>query len=772
MENNGLEKKPSDKSFKIGRWVVSPGLNTIHSGDEEVTLVPRVMELLVCLAQKSPHPVSQDELFETIWPNQVVSDSSLYQAVAQLRKSLGDTDKTKQYVERISGKGYRLIKPVEDCLNEEQASISSQLAPEPATIQNESPFAQREQPQKDNPQANRRSTQRNTVIMGLGVLTVLVASFFIYFGLSPNHDANPRTERRVSSNDFDLKQARSIALIRLETNQVQSDYQSRLDAFNDVLLTQLGLASGIKVVSLNQRLDEPAVDLYLAGKILTEDKQVRLFLRLEKVSNQEVVWAKLFTGNMDSLFDLQDEVTRGLLGLLDKKQNNASFSQQTVNSKAFDQYLIARHLWEKRRAGSLIQAKEILEELRDKQTLFPLAAVALCETYHFLYLYSDWDLSQATERCRPLLDLALEREPNLGQALAAKALLLSSSGDRDGAKLTFEKAIQLSPNYALAYLWYGNLLRNQGQYQRALRMSKKAYELAPMSPVINRSLAYSHLNLRGVKEAKYFYDRALALEPNYIHRAISDLDFFPLTFERASAFIVWADDNPRVFQRQSVYKLNLAQVWLALGELNKVEQIVAEFEENGLNPQFTLYVKASLQIQRGEFGAAAETFRQRLTLEMEKERVFVPYVQALDWSGNSKQAFEQYIDWFPELNKTELDVDDNNLLQLMFFIPLKRKIQPQWAWQELTERVDSKLAQRGYSPSLQVAEWLAYRGELESASNMLQKMMANGWLPDTNSEPFAFHRVRMLFEQVGLGAAEFEAALRENRERAISSLNE
>jgi DNA-binding winged helix-turn-helix (wHTH) protein len=48
----------------------------------------------------------------SVWQQQVVSDSSVYQAIAQLRKALGDTAAEPTYIQRVSGKGYRLIAQV------------------------------------------------------------------------------------------------------------------------------------------------------------------------------------------------------------------------------------------------------------------------------------------------------------------------------------------------------------------------------------------------------------------------------------------------------------------------------------------------------------------------------------------------------------------------------------------------------------------------------------------------------------------------------------
>jgi len=70
-------------------------------------LEPRAMRLLAVLAQAGGEVVRADELLEAVWPGLVVTPSSLYDAVAQLRKVLGP-----DHIATVPRKGYRLVTPV------------------------------------------------------------------------------------------------------------------------------------------------------------------------------------------------------------------------------------------------------------------------------------------------------------------------------------------------------------------------------------------------------------------------------------------------------------------------------------------------------------------------------------------------------------------------------------------------------------------------------------------------------------------------------------
>ena len=98
--------------FRLGTWFVQPGLNRLSDDDQVVTLAPRVMDVLVCLARRPGEIVSADELLDIVWQGRAHVDNTIYQAITHLRYALGDDAHQPRYIETISKKGYRLIGPV------------------------------------------------------------------------------------------------------------------------------------------------------------------------------------------------------------------------------------------------------------------------------------------------------------------------------------------------------------------------------------------------------------------------------------------------------------------------------------------------------------------------------------------------------------------------------------------------------------------------------------------------------------------------------------
>src|SRR5271165_369432 len=93
-------------AVQIGDWIVNPALDTISKGTETHKLEPRTMHLLMCLANSAGAVVSVESLLAEVWAGVVVGSASVYQAVSQLRKLLGDVDANPTYIVTIARKGY------------------------------------------------------------------------------------------------------------------------------------------------------------------------------------------------------------------------------------------------------------------------------------------------------------------------------------------------------------------------------------------------------------------------------------------------------------------------------------------------------------------------------------------------------------------------------------------------------------------------------------------------------------------------------------------
>ena len=101
-------------SFRVGgAYHVEPSLNRVTGPGGVSRLEPKVMAVLVCLAERAGHAVPKNRLFESAWPDTAVTDDVLTRAVSELRRVFDDDARRPHVIETIAKGGYRLVAPVE-----------------------------------------------------------------------------------------------------------------------------------------------------------------------------------------------------------------------------------------------------------------------------------------------------------------------------------------------------------------------------------------------------------------------------------------------------------------------------------------------------------------------------------------------------------------------------------------------------------------------------------------------------------------------------------
>ncbi|HWM94127.1 MAG TPA: protein kinase [Thermoanaerobaculia bacterium] len=109
-----------EPDFFVADWRVRPALGQLERGDASVSIEPRTMQVLACLARHAPNVVSKQRLIREVWGEAFVTDEVLSHAVWELRKAFGDEARNSRYIQTIARKGYRLV-----------AEVSFGAAPEP-----------------------------------------------------------------------------------------------------------------------------------------------------------------------------------------------------------------------------------------------------------------------------------------------------------------------------------------------------------------------------------------------------------------------------------------------------------------------------------------------------------------------------------------------------------------------------------------------------------------------------------------------------------------
>jgi DNA-binding winged helix-turn-helix (wHTH) protein len=97
------------QGFRISDWRVEPQLNTLTGPDKTAHLEPKVMQVLLCLAEQAGQVIPKERLIQRVWPDTFVSDDVLTRSISELRRAFGDDPKEPRFIQTIPRGGYRLI---------------------------------------------------------------------------------------------------------------------------------------------------------------------------------------------------------------------------------------------------------------------------------------------------------------------------------------------------------------------------------------------------------------------------------------------------------------------------------------------------------------------------------------------------------------------------------------------------------------------------------------------------------------------------------------
>jgi Tol biopolymer transport system component/DNA-binding winged helix-turn-helix (wHTH) protein len=98
--------------FRFDHYILDSGTRTLSRQDALVTLTPKVFQTLLVLVENHHRVMSKAELFEQLWPQQVVEEANLTQNISILRKALEEAAYGKRFIATFHGHGYRFVEPV------------------------------------------------------------------------------------------------------------------------------------------------------------------------------------------------------------------------------------------------------------------------------------------------------------------------------------------------------------------------------------------------------------------------------------------------------------------------------------------------------------------------------------------------------------------------------------------------------------------------------------------------------------------------------------
>ncbi len=418
--------------------------------------------------------------------------------------------------------------------------------------------------------------------------------------------------------------AKSIAVLPFVDLSQAKDQEYFCDGISEEILDALAKVQGLRVVArtssfsfkgknadvaeIGQKLN---VQNVLEGSLRREGNRIRVTAQLINARDGFHIWSDTFERELQSVFVVQDEITRSIVDALKIKLAVAPAQRSRPNTQAYDDYLRGLYLSNKSDEESLRQSLTWFERALEKDADLASAWTGIAKAWLWL---ADAYIKplEAYPKVRDAAVKALAMDEQEAEAhcyFGETKRILDRNLSGDEAEL--KRALEIDANSATAYLFLALLKSAQGDLDEGVKEIKRAEKLDPYSPTII-SFAVGIYGAAGrFDDGIAAGKRMVQLDPSYIYfepalaeayRAKGDLPAAAAIYEKAreqthspsgGLAITYAkmgrtDDARRILDQlleksrhQYVSGESIAAVYIALGEYdNAFSWLERAFEEH------------------------------------------------------------------------------------------------------------------------------------------------------------------------------------------------
>ena len=469
--------------FRFGSFRLDTRLFELRRDDTPVPIEPQVFDLLRLLIENRDEIVSKDEIIDTVWNGRIVSEATLSSRMNAARRAVGDDGNRQDVIRTLPRRGFRFVQPVEV---EDNGAASGHVSENDAPLEIADPEMHQQVRFSDKP-------------------SIAVLPF-------DNMSGDPEQEYFSDGITGDI----ITALSRFRWFFVIARNSSFAYKGRNVDVRKVGRELGVRYV--------------LEGSVRRGGNRLRITAQLVEAATGNHLWAEMYDGALEDVFDLQDRITEGVAGAIEPTLRQAEVERarrtRPDNLDAYDQFLRAlQHAWNYTQA----ETEKAIEFLETALRIDPGYAAA-----HGLAAWFNGCLativlghpqgsdfvqharSVSVQHARAVL--GPDTDDSLALAFAAWALALFEH-DYDAALDAVNRALALTPNSSTVLSLAAIVEAYAGRFDDAITHAEASLRLSPFDPmryVAEVAAAFGHFFTERYDEAAEAAQRSAHINPRFV----------------------------------------------------------------------------------------------------------------------------------------------------------------------------------------------------------------------------------------------------------------
>jgi TolB-like protein/Flp pilus assembly protein TadD len=425
---------------------------------------------------------------------------------------------------------------------------------------------------------------------------------------------------------------KSIAVLPFANRSANEEDAFFVDGLHDDLLTHIAKIGSIKTISrtsvmqyrdtektIPQIAEELGVATIMEGGVQRAGDTIRINVQLIDAATDEHLWAQTYDRQLTvaSIFAIQSEIAAAIAEALRATLTPAEQERirrvPTENMAALEAYFKGRQRLMTRRSAGFTDAIDHFQRAIALDPNFALAYVGLADTYALQGAYTGLPPDEQAAKAEAALEQAFALDDGLGEAYAILgAVKHYYRRDYAAAENAFKRALELSPNYAMAHHWYGLLLSTLGRFDEAVIQLQQALELEPLWPNIGDSLGSALINAGQFEEGLAQYERVIRLSPTdpSVYDSIGILNW--TVFAQLDKAVTWFSQAVKLESGNPNLGALLGVLYLDLGDVAQAEYWLKQSIAVGAVSTWPNVGIAMLHTYRDEDGQALHSANQAM----------------------------------------------------------------------------------------------------------------------------------------------------------------
>lgn len=324
----------------------------------------------------------------------------------------------------------------------------------------------------------------------------------------------------------------SLAVLPLVNASGDADLEYLSDGITESLINNLSQLPKLRVMARGtvfsykgKEVDprkvgqELKVRTVFTGRMVQRDDILNIQADLVNASDGSQIWGNRYTRKLPDAQAILEEITKQIT---DKLRLELTVSEQqlvvkrhTENPEAYRLYLKGRFYSNQFTTEGLKKGIAHLNQAVELDPTYALAHAGLSASYFDAsnFLYSP---DEAMPKVKAAALLALQLDERIAETHISLAQYYEKyEFNWDKAEKQYKRAMELNPNYARAFLWYGVYLAEQGRVDEAITSLYKACELDPLNQYSSSTLAWAYYLSRRTDEAITQLRKMISMNSNF-----------------------------------------------------------------------------------------------------------------------------------------------------------------------------------------------------------------------------------------------------------------